>query len=177
LGIRDVSFESGRNHSEFWHPQRVASIVINGNNVGRIGEIHPEVWEKFDFKNKIAILEIDFNEIMRQRRTKIFSPFSHFPKVSLDIAIVVDDKIEESKVRETIMKSGQELVSSIELFDVYHGSQVEVGKKSLAYHINYQSTKKTLTDEEVNAVHQKIIKSLTKKFNANLRSKDGSKVH
>jgi len=170
MGIKDFSFERGRNHSEFWHPERVASVMLNGKNIGRIGELHPEIWEKFDFKNRFSTLEIDFDEIVNKKRTKIFSPFSRFPKIILDLAIILDDKLEEAIIRKEIMSASPELINKIELFDTYRGSQVGTGKKSLAYHVTYQSTKKTLTDAEVNVVHQNIIKALTRNFNAKIRA-------
>ncbi len=172
LGIKVPVFESNnRNHNSLWHPQRVAYISVKGDRIGKIGEIHPEIIEKFDFKNKLSFCEIDFSKLIKKQKVKTFVSFSKFPKVVLDIAITVDEKLHEADIRKLISKIDTELISDIELFDIYRGRQIETGKKSLAYHITYQSNKKTLTDEEVNAVHSKVIKSLSSKFNAKIRSK------
>lgn len=180
LGLKDISFSpyggsaAGRKHSrngeDYWHPQKTASILDDDVKIGIIGELHPEVAGKFDFKNRIAVLEIDFNEILKRQETKIFKPFSRFPKIVLDLAVTLDEKTEEAGVRDKINNIGKGLVSEVELFDIYRGHQIEVGKKSLAYHITYQSVLRTLTEEEVNLVHQKIINSLSRKFKAKVRS-------
>lgn len=174
LGIKNISFGQLKNHSDYWHPQRTANILVNGISIGKIGELHPEVWERFDFKNRVAVSEIDFSELVKRQEIKIFTPISKFPKIVLDMAVVVNEKLQEADIRREIVKAGKGLVESIKLFDVYRGAQIGTLKKSLAYHITYQSKQKTLTDEEANSIHQAIIKVFSLKFNAKIRSKDGS---
>ena len=180
LGIKNISFSpyggsaAGRKHSkngeEYWHPQRTASILSDDAKIGVMGELHPEVAGRFDFKSRVVVGEIDFDELLKKQEIKIFKQFSRYPKVVLDLAVTLDEKIEEARIRDEINKVGKGLVSEVELFDIYRGHQIEIGKKSLAYHVTYQSASRTLNEEEVNTVHQKIISSLSRKFKAKVRS-------
>jgi len=100
---------------------------------------------------------------------KKYKPLPKFPAVTRDIALLVEDAILVQEIDETIRKAGGNLVEKVELFDIYKGKQVPEGKKSIAYAIAYRDENKTLTDGEVNKVHEKILKSLEYKLGATLR--------
>lgn len=97
-------------------------------------------------------------------------PLPKYPSTSRDIALIVKDDVFVKQIEDIIKENGQGLVESYKLFDVYKGSQIEAGYKSIAYSITYRSKDKTLTDEDVAKVHDKILSELSEKLNANLRS-------
>jgi phenylalanyl-tRNA synthetase beta chain len=97
-------------------------------------------------------------------------PLSSHPPVYEDLAVVVDREIPAGRVRSRIMRAGRPLLRSVALFDVYRGSQVGVGKKSLAYRLTYQAEDRTLTDAEVAEVRTSIIRELERELGATLRS-------
>ncbi|OIP23503.1 phenylalanine--tRNA ligase subunit beta [bacterium CG2_30_33_46] len=169
LNIENLIFKPSKNQENYWHPQRTADMFVDGVFIGRMGEIHLEIANKFEFKNRISVVEIRIKDMLLKKKEKIFKSFSRFPKIILDIAIVVDEKILEANIRKEIINSAKGLIIDVELFDVYRGSQVEPGKKSLAYHITYQSNERTLTDEEAESIQSKIIGHLLKKFKAKIR--------
>ena len=100
---------------------------------------------------------------------KKYKPLPKFPAVTRDIALLCDDSILVQEIEDTIRKAGGNLVEKVELFDIYKGKQIPEGKKSIAYAIAYRDEKKTLTDKEVNKVHDKILKALEHKLGAVLR--------
>jgi phenylalanyl-tRNA synthetase beta chain len=97
-------------------------------------------------------------------------PLSTHPPVYEDLAVVVDQEIPASRVRDLIVQSGGELLRSVALFDVYRGAQVGAGKKSLAYRLTYQAADRTLTDHEVAEIRSAVVRVLKEEVSATLRS-------
>ncbi len=169
-------------HIDGWHltvaehptfrPGRTAAVMKGKKKLGIIGEIHPLVKEAFDIRLDTPILaaELDVEALfpLIQPAHKV-TDVSTFPAVREDLALVVDANLPASEVEAEIRKSGGFLLQSVELFDVFQGKQVEEGKKSLAYHLTFQSPSKTLTDKEVGKNRKRIIKQLEKNLNAILR--------
>lgn len=170
LGIDNVSFSPTSLKNNYWHPQKTADIIINKKKIGVIGQLHPQVQEKFEFSGGLAISEIDLRQLILNSTEKVFKKFSKMPKVIQDLAIVVEEKTLEKNIRLEISKVSGDLLKEIELFDIYRGKQIESGKKSLAYHITYQAKDRTLTDDEVKSIQFNIINALKKRFNAKIRS-------
>jgi len=152
-----------------WHPGRIAAIKIDNNEIGVIGEIHPLVLKKFGLNTRVAASELNW-EMMAKLATnkKIYTPSSKFPAVKMDLAIVLDKKILWSDINVEVLNTDT-LIKNIELFDIYEGDKVGQGKKSLAFHVTYQSYEKTLNDEEIKNLTNKIIERLKNKFAAELR--------
>jgi len=145
-------------------------IRIDGESVGILGAVREEILELFEIKDKVFIAELDFEKLLVCiPKEKPFLPLPKFPPVDRDMAIVVDEKILSERISEKIKIVGGALIEEITLFDVYRGKQVPPGKKSLAYSIRYRSMDKTLTDEEVEKIHQKVISGLEESFKASLR--------
>ena len=116
------------------------------------------------------IAELDLDALYESADTdKKYKAIPKFPAVTRDIALLVDDELLAAEIEETIRKAGGNLVENIELFDIYKGKQIPEGKKSMAYAICYRDENKTLTDKEVNKVHDKILRSLEFKLGAILR--------
>jgi len=166
LGV-EASFEVGSDES--LHLGKQASIVIAGNRLGVVGELHPKVLESFEIAEAAYLFEIDLTALLPFTiGHKIFQPIPRFPATVRDIALIVDAQISHRQVLDIVRSFP--LVNQVTIFDVYSGEQVPPGKKSLAYRITFQSPAHTLTDEEVNQVQQQIIDKLSRELGATLRS-------
>ena len=169
LGIKSASFKR-MSENPSYHPGKTAEIVIGRNSLGIFGEIHPDVAENYGVEVDCYVAELDLDRIYEFAKTvKSYKPLPKFPAVTRDIALLVDDVILVQEIENVIKKSGGNLVESVKLFDIYKGAQIPEGKKSIAYAIIYRDPSKTLTDKDVNKVHDKILKSLEQKLNAQLR--------
>lgn len=153
-----------------FHPGKTASIQLRGKSAGVLGEIHPDVQETYGLEEACYVAEIDLDLLYLAADTnRTYSPIPKFPAATRDLAILVDDNILAGDIEETIRRAGGTLVEKISLFDIYKGAQIPDGKKSIAYAIVYRDPKKSLTDNDINKVHDKILKSLESKIGAELR--------
>jgi len=138
------------------HSTKQAAIVVDSDELGVVGEIHPVVLERFDIAEAVYLFEIELVALIPFTiGHKMFRPIARFPAVVRDMALVVDTGVAHQKVMD-IIKSFP-LVEKVDIFDIYSGEQVPPGKKSLAYRITYQSPSHTLTDKEVNKVQKQIL--------------------
>ena len=159
------SFERKENIPSEMHPGQTAYINVNGSIVGMIGKLHPQVT-----KDDVFVLEINLDQLFEKKVGKMkFKEISKFPGIKKDIAFIVDKNLESKQIEKVIKSGGGSLLTEIEVFDVYTGENVDNDKKSIAYSLNFEDSKRTLTDEEVNAAMDKIIDLVTKKCNAKLR--------
>jgi phenylalanyl-tRNA synthetase beta chain len=154
----NLPFQSGRS----------AEIIVDGVSLGVFGEIHRNVLVSYDIEQNVYMFELCFDELMKFSTLEKFEPLSVFPSVYRDMAIILPYDVPASQV-EDLIKSAGELVRNVNLFDVYKGKQVPDNMKSLAFSIEYYSPDKTLTDEEADEIHQKIISMLKETFGAELR--------
>lgn len=169
IGFDNYEIIPEKNHPTF-HPGRCANIVYNSNTIGTFGELHPAVLDNYDINKKVYCAEIDFELLlMFARDTKSYRPLPKYPSINRDIALLVKDEVFVKDIEDIIKENSKGLVESFKLFDVYKGSQIEKGYKSIAYSIVYRSEEKTLTDEEVTLVHENIVNQLNEKLNATLR--------
>ncbi|AWZ49134.1 phenylalanine--tRNA ligase subunit beta [Hathewaya limosa] len=169
LGVKKVSFRRETENKSF-HPGKTAALYIKNQYVGVVGEIHPDVCDNYEVEDRCYIAELDLDVIFKNANIeKKYMPLPKYPAVTRDIAILVDDEILVQEIEETIVKAGGNILESIELFDVYKGKQIPDGKKSVAYALIYRVPEKTLKDEEVNKVHNKILRALEHKLGAELR--------
>ena len=147
------------------HQGQSAMINVNGSNIGMIGKIHPSVT-----KDDVYVLEINLDELFTKKVGKMkYKEFSKFPSINKDIALVVDKKSVSKDIEKVIKSAGGSLLTNIEVFDVYTGVGVGIDKKSIAYSLTFSDMKKTLTDEEINGLMDKIIDAVSKKCGAELR--------
>ena len=156
-----------------FHPGRCAQVSVNGTFLGVMGELHPLVREAFDLPQQIvAALEFDMEALIglwgAPRR---MTPISLHPPVYEDLSVVVDEETPAVRVRDLIAQTGAPLLRSVVLFDVYRGEQIGPGKKSLAYRLTYQADDRTLTDQDVARVREKIIRRLEREIGATIRGK------
>ncbi|OGO76593.1 MAG: phenylalanine--tRNA ligase subunit beta [Clostridiales bacterium GWB2_37_7] len=168
LNIKNYRIFSS-NHDSL-HPGRTAELIVNNKRIGWLGEAHPDMLDNYGVQVRAFIAELNFDEIANQSNPDIkYMSLPKYPSVSRDIAVVVDEAITAGQVEEIIRNKGGKTVEDVKLFDIYRGSQVEKGYKSMAYAITYRSDEKTLTEEEIAKVHNKILNSLANQVGASLR--------
>ena len=147
------------------HPYQTAYISVNNDIVGVIGKLHPEI-----SKDAVFVMEINLDKLLAKKTGKMkFKEISKFPGIKKDLALIVDKEKTSGEIGMAIKKTGGSTLTKVELFDVYTGTNVGENKKSLAYTLTFEDSKKTLTDEEINAEMDKIIDTLNKKQGAELR--------
>ena len=130
--------------------------------------LHPEIENKLGLTGKAYLFEIRLGSEL-DGRLPSFSELSRFPSIRRDIAVVVDEKIQFSELRDTIRQAAPGILKEIRLFDVYTGERIDSGLKSLALGLILQETSHTLTDTEVEGVMDRILQALKQKLNAQLR--------
>lgn len=169
LGIKNPKYERESENLSY-HPGKTAKLVIGRTVAGVLGEVHPNVSENYLVDEPCFVAQLDLDVLYESANTeKKYRALPKFPAVTRDIALLVEDDILVQEIEETIKKAGGNLVEKVELFDIYKGKQIPEGKKSIAYAIAYRDENKTLTDKDVNKVHDKILRSLEYKLGAILR--------
>lgn len=148
----------------FLHPGRQAKVVYEGREIAWLGEVHPEVSDNFSIgqRSYVAVIEMQMLSELADFDVK-YAGVPKFPAIIRDISLNMRKEVLAGRVEETIRGKGGKLVESCELFDVYEGSQITEGYKSLAYKIVFRAKDRTLTDDEVNAVMEKIVGALSEK--------------
>ena len=146
---------------EGMHPGRFAEVYLGEKRIGFIGEVHPQVADKLGL-NTTYVFEINLDEVISESKVKPkYEEVTKYPEITRDIAMLVDVKDEYQNIYNVIESVNSKLITKVELFDLYVGAELLVGKKSLALTITYSDKQKTLTDEEVTAVHDKVLSALT----------------
>ncbi|MEW6616598.1 MAG: phenylalanine--tRNA ligase subunit beta [Thermodesulfobacteriota bacterium] len=154
----------------YLHPGKSSVIMVDNNEIGTVGEVHSAVLEGYELSNAVYIFELDFDLMIRHTfGDKKIKPLSKYPPIYRDIALIVDESVQSKDIYNAIGKLSNKLVDSIRVFDVYRGKSIPHGKKSLAYRIKYQSYERTLTDKEVNSIHEKLVSNLVEKTGARIR--------
>jgi phenylalanyl-tRNA synthetase beta chain len=153
------------------HPGKTAAVRLAGSPIGVAGALHPEVAQVLDLPAEVWLAELDFEQVghYRPRRAGV-RPLPRFPAVARDIAVIVDEVFPADTILEEIRALGDPLIASASLFDCYRGAPIPSGKKSLAYTIAYRASDRTLTDDEVNAVHARVRDHLRARCALELRS-------
>jgi phenylalanyl-tRNA synthetase beta chain len=169
LSHLDISANFKESYDSGLYSGSQAAIVIDENEIGVVGELNPAVARAFEISQEVYLFEINLSNLLSFAiGHKPYQPIARFPAVVQDIAIVVDESIIHQQVLDVITELP--LVEKVTLFDVYVGNQVPEGKKSLAYRINYRSSRHTLTDKEVEKVQKQILSRLARKLGAILRT-------
>ncbi|OOZ44611.1 phenylalanine--tRNA ligase subunit beta [Solemya velum gill symbiont] len=150
------------------HPGQTARIEKNGELVGWVGLLHPQLEKTFDMSGKTWLFELNL-EVLQQGSIPAFEPLTKFPSIRRDFAIVVNADVSWADIQAEIRKSSPEIVREILLFDVYTGENVESGTKSLALALILQDYSKTLTLEEVQSATEQVLEALESRFAAKLR--------
>jgi phenylalanyl-tRNA synthetase beta chain len=172
FGIAGVSFESAPpSLVPYLHPGRAARFSVKGSILGLLGELHPAEVLRLELVHPCVLFEVDLDALITYAgRTGITVNLPpRFPAIRRDLALLVDSEIAAGVVLETVQNLGVDLLESVELFDVYQGESVPVGKKSVALACRYRAKDRTLTDEEVNRAHNLVIEQTRSRLRAELR--------
>jgi phenylalanyl-tRNA synthetase beta chain len=168
----EVSFAATETHIGYSDQELKASVNILGKSVGTIAKMNEGLAKSNGLKKIVVVAELSFNELLKLAQNygyKQYHATPKYPPMVRDLAFVVDAKILYNDIREAL-KNFHELISSVELFDVYSGDKLGPNKKNLAFHIIYQSNDRTLTTEEIDAIQNELINHLQSKFEAQIRN-------
>ncbi|MFJ9464375.1 phenylalanine--tRNA ligase subunit beta [Viridibacillus arvi] len=167
LGLTEaVTFE--RTTVDGLHPGRTANVLLKGNRIGLIAQLHPTE-QKANGLKETYVMEMNLAAILEaSTEALVYVPVPRFPSMSRDIALVVDRSIAAADLETIIRQAGGTLLKDVRVFDLYEGDKMEEGKKSVAFSLQYFEPERTLTDEEVVAAHDEVLKALAE-ANAQIR--------
>lgn len=170
LEISKYRFETASEEPGY-HPGHTANLIINGQNVGVLGEVHPKVLDNYEIPERVVAFELDLEVLFRfAGNISTYIPLPKYPGIERDLAVIVPDNLPVDNILRIIYKSGGELLDQAKLFDVYRGKQVKEGYQSLAFALKFQAKDRTLTDAEVEKSISAITSRLEKDAGAELRS-------
>lgn len=153
-----------------YHPGRTAVITVEGRQLAKLGEIHPDVAENYSVDARVYVAEIDFDLLYEIKNTvKLYKPLPKYPAMTRDLAFVCDRATPVLQLEKRIAEAVGKVLEKIELFDVYEGAQIGLNKKSVAFSLMLRAADRTLTDDEADAAMQSAINAL-KELGAELRS-------
>ncbi len=168
LRLDKMKYQQGQN--ETFHPGRSAEIFLNENSVGWLGEIHPDISKKFDLKQKVYVAQIHLEKLLKASgENPRFSELPRYPGVTRDIALILDQQVTHDEVLKIIYQNAPSVLEAVKVFDVYQGSQVPQGKKSLAFSLCFRSLEGTLREEEVVTFESQIKSKLTENLGCQFR--------
>ncbi len=152
------------------HPGKSAKLLCRETPLGYLGELHPDIAQQLELPS-FFLFELDFEKLLEYAPARItINRLPRFPAVERDVALVVDRDFAAQQVIHWIKSLGETLIEHVEVFDQYLGAPIPEGKKSLAYKISYRAEDRTLTDTEINELHQRLVEQLGKTFGAERRS-------
>jgi phenylalanyl-tRNA synthetase beta chain len=171
VGEADIKFLATESIIAWSDQEKKCLIFLNNKEVGFLAKVSEEVKSKNKIKKEVSVSEININSLLLALsglKEKKYKAIPKFPPINRDLAFVIEEKILYNDIEEEIKKFDP-LITRVELFDVYSGDKLEKTKKSLAFHISYQSSEKTLTSQEVDNIQEKLIDHLKNKFSAQIR--------
>jgi phenylalanyl-tRNA synthetase beta chain len=165
-GPADVRFEAAVHPA--LHPGRSARVLFQGEMAGWLGELHPQLQQKYELPLAPMVFELNLASL-RTRKTPQYAEFSRQPMIRRDISVEVDEKLGAQTMLDALKLDAPRIVSEVALFDVYRGKGIDSDKKSVAFKVVLQDTAKTLTDAEAEAAIQRLLQVLQEQFQAKLR--------
>lgn len=169
LGLPSLSFTATDGFSHL-HPGRSAAISLDGISLGRIGQLHPRVAAGYKFKQPVFVAELDFGAMLNARRAEVrYQPLPKYPTVVRDLALLIDTSVPLAAIEKAVGELAISELVGFRLFDLYAGKELPAGKHSIALSLRYRAADRTLTDEEINAMHERIVNKLTQEFSAEVR--------
>ncbi len=163
FNIKAPKPSKGIKNAPYAHPAKSISYIDhNGQTVAKIFSLHPAVAKNHEVeKTSVAIFSINFTEILKlSQKDKKYKKIAKFPSIEIDISVVIDAKKEIAAIENEIIKAEQNLIKNVNLFDLYQGEHIDPGKKAIAFKITLQAADRTLTDQEMAEVQNKIFKNL-----------------
>jgi phenylalanyl-tRNA synthetase beta chain len=173
LGL-PVEYQADRS-SEKLHPGRTASLWLAGQSLGYFGQLHPQFAQDKDLDGEVFVFQLQLDPILdylaaEERAVTIFKNFSKYPAADRDLAFFIRTEVSLADIKKAIDKVGTQLLASVEVFDEYRGQNVPAGQRSLAIRSIYRTLDRSLTDEDIEPIQQKIRDTLVEKFGVTLRS-------
>ncbi|WP_318508095.1 phenylalanine--tRNA ligase subunit beta [Bacillus sp. T3] len=151
------------------HPGRTAAVLLNGVEIGFIGQIHPSLQKELDLKDTY-VFELSLSAILAATVEALaYEVIPRFPSITRDIALVVDTERTAGELEQIIIGAGGALLKDVHVFDLYEGDKMEQGKKSIAFSLKYFDPERTLTDEDVTKAHEKVLDAVKEQADAVLR--------
>ncbi len=172
LGMTDVAEYIPEKELPWMHPGRTASVVVKGETVGYLGELHPAVAKNYGIGTRAYLAVMDMEKLTHYaNRSVVYKALPKFPAITRDIAMLVKEDVTVKEIADIIKANGGAYLEEVKLFDVYQGAQIEAGCKSVAYSIAFRSAEKTLSDTDIADAMDAILKELAEKLGAQLRDK------
>ena len=161
IGMRSKEDYDPNSGKTYLHPGRQANIIYEGTVLGYLGEVHPTVAASYGIGDRAYVAVLDMPSIMKFATfDRKYEGIAKFPAVSRDISMVVPKDILAGQIEHIIAQRGGKILESYELFDIYEGSQIQEGYKSMAYSVTFRAKDRTLEDADVNAAMKKILNGL-----------------
>jgi phenylalanyl-tRNA synthetase beta chain len=168
LALERVTLDAGEQLG--LHPTRSGHLVADGNELGQIGEVDPNVLSAYEIDGRVGWFAVDLERLLSTpRRPAVFRPVSRFPASDVDLAFVVDDSTPAAAVEEALREASGDLLTDVRLFDVFRGPQLGADRRSLAYRLRFNALDHTLTDEEVGEIRRRCIEAVESSLPAQLR--------
>ena len=169
LRLKKASYTAVKNNPSY-HPGRCASVSIEGEEVGVIGQVHPAVAKNYGIDAEVYCCEVSFTKLLNHLLPDAtYTPLPKYPTVTRDLALICDEEITVAQAEDVITVAAGKLLHGVKLFDIYRGTGVPEGKKSMAFSLELRADDRTLTDSDSEAVVTKVLAALKEKLNAILR--------
>lgn len=173
LSLRGLGFAplgADTSAASYLHTGRAALIMHGGHTLGRVGQLHPRIATSYKFKQPVFVAELDFGALLASERTEArYRPLPKFPQAQRDVALLIATTVNFAALEAAIHDLQIPELTSVRLFDLYAGKELPAGKHSLALSLSYRAANRTLTDEEVNAAHERVVQVLQEAFGAEIR--------
>ena len=163
VGMKDLKTYDPNAGKTYLHPGRQANIIYNGQVIGYLGEIHPDVCDNYNIGTRVNVAVLDMPKVVAMATyDRKYEGIAKYPAVTRDISMVMKKEILVGQVEAVIRRCGGHILESFSLFDIYEGAQIKPGHKSVAYTITFRAKDRTLEDKDVNAAMEKILSELEK---------------
>ena len=169
-GLKVSGLEFVPSSRGFLHPGKSAEVLLDGESIGFLGELSPTVMLEWDLTTKVQVCEILVEPLFRCGcREMVFRAIPRYPYVERDLSVIVQDKTSGDDIKRLISREGHGIITTVVLFDLYKGKTIPEDHRSMAFRLRYQSDERTLTDEEVDDVHSRVVAALKTELGAQLR--------
>lgn len=166
--VGEVEYQQDTNRSDM-HPGRTATILLNGEEIGFIGQIHPVTAKELDI-NETYAFELNLDAIVQaEKEATVYRGIPKYPGMTRDVALLVDDTVTNQQIVDVILEKGGKYLKHVRLFDLYQGEHIAPGKKSMAYTLAYLNPEATLQEEEVTKAFEEVKEAIVTQLNAEIR--------